>query len=105
MYDKIAELSLGMADALTAQRRDFHKYAESGWLEMRTSSIIARKLTELGCYEVLTGRDVCLDEARMGLPDPEVLEENYKRAEAQGGDPEFLPATRGGFTGVIGILR
>ena len=105
MYDKIAELSLGMADALTAQRRDFHKYAESGWLEMRTSSIIARKLTELGCYEVLTGRDVCLDEVRMGLPDPEVLEENYKRAEAQGGDPEFLPATRGGFTGVIGILR
>ncbi len=105
MYDKIAALSLGMADALTAQRRDFHKYAESGWLEMRTSSIIARRLTELGCYEVLVGQDVCLDEARMGLPDPEVLEENYKRAEEQGADPEFLPYTKGGFTGVIGILR
>ena len=33
---------------LTALRRDFHRCAEPGWLEMRTSSRIARKLTELG---------------------------------------------------------
>ena len=41
-----------IAPELVAQRRDFHKFAEKGWFEMRTSSIIARKLTEMG-YEVL----------------------------------------------------
>ena len=50
IYDQIKTMSDEMAGDLTAQRRDFHKYAEPGWFEMRTSSIIARKLTELG-YE------------------------------------------------------
>ena len=48
IYDRIKTMSDEMAGDLTAQRRDFHKYAEPGWFEMRTSSIIARKLTELG---------------------------------------------------------
>lgn len=96
------------AEALLPQlvqvRRDFHKYAEPGWLEMRTSSIIARKLTELG-YEVLVGEDVCLRDSRMGVPADDVLEKHYQLAMEQGADPEFLPYTRGGMTGVIGILR
>ena len=104
MFDKIAELSKAVHPDITAQRRDFHKYAESGWLEMRTSSIIARRLTDLGCFEVLTGPDVCEADARMGLPDDDVLEAHYKIAEEQGGDPEFLPRTKGGFTGVIDNL-
>lgn len=45
IYDRIKTMSDEMAGDLTAQRRDFHKYAEPGWFEMRTSSIIARKLT------------------------------------------------------------
>lgn len=102
--EKIQELTKQQEQELIAQRRDFHKYAEAGWLEMRTSSIIARKLTDLG-YEVLTGEDVCLKEARMGVPEDSVLENAYNRALALGADPEFLPRTRGGMTGVIGILR
>ena len=62
-YDQIKELADGIQNDLVACRRDFHKYAETGWLEMRTSSIIARKLTELG-YEVLTGDQVCKKDAR-----------------------------------------
>lgn len=102
--EKIQEITQQIQPELIARRRDFHKYAETGWLEMRTSSIIARKLTDLG-YQVLTGEDVCLKEARMGVPDASVLESAYSRAMAQGADPEFLPATRGGMTGVIGILH
>ena len=68
---------------LVEQRRDFHKYAESGWFEMRTSSIIARKLTDLG-YEVLTGDDVCDRDARMGVPSEEALEAHYQKALSQG---------------------
>ena len=44
MFDRI--------DALTGQavmdRRDFHKYAETGWLEFRTSAKIAERLRALG---------------------------------------------------------
>ena len=100
---KIIESAEAQTEELTALRRDFHKYAEPGWQEMRTTSIIARKLTEMG-YEVLLGDKVCKAESRMGLPAEEVLEKAYARAVEQGGDPEFLPYTKGGMTGAIAIL-
>jgi len=103
-FDNIGSLAEGMQEDLIKWRRDFHKYAETGWFEMRTSSRIARYLTDLG-YEVLTGEDVCLKEARMGVPSAQALEAHYAWAEENGADPEFLPATRDGMTGVIGILR
>ena len=104
LFEKIIEMADGLLPEMTAVRRDLHKHAETGWLEMRTSSIIARKLTDLG-YKVLVGEDVCLREARMGVPEEAVLETQYERAVAQGADPEFVPYTKGGMTGVIGILE
>ena len=103
-FEIIKNIAEESREELIAQRRDFHKYAETGWFEMRTSSIIARKLTELG-YEVLTGEDVCDKDARMGVPSDEALEKGYQRAIEQGADPEFVERTKGGMTGVIGILR
>lgn len=100
----LREQAQAMLPELVAIRRDLHKYAEPGWLEMRTSSLVARRLTDLG-YRVLVGEDVCLREARMGVPEDAVLEARYEKALAQGADPEFLPYTRGGMTGVIGILE
>jgi aminobenzoyl-glutamate utilization protein A len=88
---------------LIADRRDFHRYAESGWEEFRTASLVARRLSDLG-YQVLAGRQVIRDEDRMGLPPAEVLEASWQRAVAQGGDREYLDLLRGGFTGVVGIL-
>lgn len=105
VYEQITKMADDMAEDLVAIRRDFHKHAESGWFEMRTSSIIARKLTEMGVDEVLVGEQVCKKDARMGVPSDEALEASYERAVAQGGDPEFLPYTKGGMTGVIGIIR
>ena len=104
IYETIIEKANAVTPEMVAVRRDFHKFAETGWLEMRTSSIIARKLTELG-FEVLVGEDVCKREERMGLPSEEVLKKEYERAVEQGADREFVKATKGGFTGVIGILR
>ncbi len=103
-FEKIINMTDAMQEEMVAQRRDFHKYAEMGWLEMRTSSIIARKLTEMG-YEVLVGEQVTNRDDRMGVPDEDVLEKEFARAKAQGADPEFVEYTRGGMTGVIGILR
>lgn len=103
IYGQITKMADEMSSELVAQRRDFHKYAEKGWFEMRTSSIIARKLSDLG-YEVLVGDQVCRRDARMGVPSEEELEAQYERAVSQGADPEFVPYTKGGMTGVIGIL-
>lgn len=35
MYQKIMGLSDRLTDQLVKDRRDFHKYAETGWLEIR----------------------------------------------------------------------
>ncbi len=101
---QISEIAEGITPELTAIRRDFHKNAESGWFEVRTSSRIAAKLTDLG-YEVLIGDDVCRRNSRMGLPSATELESNYRRALRDGADPRFAPAMADGMTGVIGILR
>ncbi|MBQ4631596.1 MAG: amidohydrolase, partial [Clostridia bacterium] len=104
MYKKIIQLTEDITPELVRQRRDFHKYPEARWTEMRTASIIAGKLTELG-YEVLIGEQVCNGESRVNVPSDEALEQEYRRAIAQGADPKFAEATKGGLTGVIGILR
>lgn len=104
IYQKIIAEAESLEKDLIAARRDFHKHAETGWFEMRTSSIIARRLTDLG-YEVLVGEAVCKKDARMGVPSEKRLAEHYEKAAAWGADEEFLPATKGGMTGVIGILR
>lgn len=105
MYNTITKLS----DALTAQsaaiRRDLHRFPETGWLEMRTSAVIAQQLAKLG-YEVLTGRQVCSAEARMGLPSAEELHAHAQRVRSQGAPESFLTEELcEGYTGVIGILR
>lgn len=104
IYQNIQKQADAITPELVALRRDFHKHAETGWFEMRTSSILARRLYELG-YEVLVGEEVCKKDERMGVPSEEALEKAYERAIEQGADEEFVKATRGGMTGVIGILR
>lgn len=105
MYDFIKTDAAALREELTALRREFHRYAEPGWLEMRTASRIARELKTMGYEEILVGQEVCLDEARMGVPGEEILSAHYRWAEENGGDSFFLPCTEGGFTGVAAILR
>ena len=105
MNEKIIEYARALDEVSRARRRDFHRHAETAWYEMRTSAIIAKTLTELG-YEVLTGSQVCLDEARIGLPDKEELRAHGELALLQGAPAEYLTEEmKQGFTGVIGILR
>ena len=103
MKQRIAELVNDLYPSLVEWRRDLHKHAESGWVEFRTASIVASKLTEWG-YEVKAGREVIKEEARMGVPAKEILEAHEKRALDQGADPEWVAKFSGGFTGVVGIL-
>ena len=108
MQDEIYRFIENTADEMYEEtvkfRRDFHTYPEPGWAEVRTSSLIAKRLTELG-YRVLTGDEVCERSAMMGLLSEETFAEEYERAVAEGADMEFAPKMKNGYTGVIGILE
>ena len=104
MYEKIKELAkLYYPDTVNC-RRDLHKYAEKGWLEMRTACYIASTLEELG-YEVLVGEDIMKKEARMGVPPETILHLNYHRAQKQGANPYYLEKVKIGMTAVAGVLK
>jgi aminobenzoyl-glutamate utilization protein A len=97
----------GLGDELRRQlvvdRRDLHRHPELGWTEVRTASIVARRLLDAG-WQVALGRQVHADESRMGVPDAAELAASYRRALQQGADPELAPALADGFTGVVGTL-
>lgn len=82
-------------------RREFHKYAENGWREIRTSARIAEILTGLG-YTCLMGPEVVDENAIVHLirPSDEEKAAEMERAIAQGADPEFVARTKG-ISGVI----
>ena len=109
MPDPIAAMKQMIADMepeLIRLRRDFHRYPETGWLEMRTSAIIHETLSALG-YTVLTGSRAVRLSSRMGVPDAETLSEHAKTAEQQPGTPLacLTEEMEQGLTGVIGILE
>ena len=67
MYEAIKQLAQKYHQETINQRRDFHHFAERGWLEIRTACQIATTLENLG-YEVLVGKEIMDKDARMGLP-------------------------------------
>ena len=104
MYEEITNRAKEIYEKNRDRRRDLHRYPEKGWLEMRTSAIIAKILTELG-YQVLTGRLVCDGEARMGVPDEEELAEHAAAVREWNTPLDYLTEDmKEGYTGVIGIL-
>lgn len=88
----------------TEYRREFHKYPENGWREIRTSARIAEILTDMG-YTCLMGPDVVNVDSVIHLvrPDEEEMAAVMKRAVEQGADPTFVEKTRG-IPGVIAEL-
>lgn len=92
----------GLSTAV-AWRRDLHAHPEVGFTELRTASRIAGHLTDLG-WRVVVGPDAMPPEQRLGVPSEAELDDAYRRAEADGGDPRFLPAMRGGHTAVVATL-
>lgn len=83
-------------------RRDFHKYAESGWLEFRTTSKIAEFL-ENNNIKILMGKDIINTDFVMGYPNDFQIETAKKAAIKQGGKLDYIEKTNN-YTGVVGIL-
>ena len=79
MKDKVNKIINAIENKIIGYRRDFHRYAESGWTEFRTASLVARRLTDLG-YKVMIGKEVMKDEDRMGVPDKETLDKELAKS-------------------------
>lgn len=84
-------------------RRSFHQYPEIGWTEVRTASIVASQLTELG-FSVALGKDVLKASSRLGLPSKELFNTTYLRAIKEGADIEFASFLKNGFTALVATL-
>ena len=74
-------------------RRDFHRHPELGFLEMRTSTIVADTLVKLG-YDIKIGRQVMNPDFTMGKPSDEETKAHYEWAKENGAVLEYLVGVR-----------
>jgi aminobenzoyl-glutamate utilization protein A len=104
MDQAVADFVREITPALQERRRDLHKFAESGWLEFRTATLVAEELHRLG-YPLKLGREVIDAQSRMGLPSADVLAQQEQRALSQGALPQWLSHFSGGFCGIVATLE
>lgn len=90
-------------ERLTALRRLFHRHAEAGMAEFWTTARIAEELEALGLSPVV-GERVSLPEARMGMPDDDVLRAAEARAAEEGAPQSWLERMNG-VTGLVVDIR
>ena len=89
---------------LIALRREFHRYAEAGWTEFRTTLRIVQELQKQN-IPVRFGREIHAPDSMYGLPAPEVLEACFLRALSETGRADLLLPMRGGFTGCVAEIQ
>lgn len=90
-------------DEMVARRRDFHKYAEPGWREYRTTAAIIKILKE---HQIpfKYGHEIINPIFLWSYPSQDILEIHQKRAIEQGADPEIIKEMKG-FTGACAIIH
>lgn len=89
-----------LEEKLIEWRRDFHCYPETGFLEMRTASIVASVLDELG-FELKMGKDVMSSDHCMGKPGKEETEAHYQWALQNVAKKEYIEPFSEGYTGIV----
>lgn len=84
-------------------RREFHRYPEIAWREIRTSARVAEILEEMG-YTCLMGTDVIdVNALSFEMLSNEEKAVEKERAITQGAKPEYVERTEG-YPGVIATL-
>lgn len=99
----IWEQAEALSPQIIAQRRDLHKFPETGWTEFRTACIVIKKLRQLG-YIVHFGADVIDGSAMMGVPSEVSLRKYMQRALNEGANAELVEKMQGGKTGIVAVL-
>lgn len=93
-----------LEEQLINWRRDFHRFPEQGFLEMRTASIVASILESLG-YDLRLGKEVMKEDECMGKPDAATTKAHVAWAKENGAVERFLPYFEEGFTGIVATLE
>ena len=107
MYEDICKKADIIENRLVDLRRDIHMHPETAWKEMRTSALIAENLEHMG-YEVISGKEVCDDKYRMGVPTKDELKAHVNMLEENNLENYCSYITddmKAGYTGVIGLLK
>ncbi len=92
-----------LKEKVIAYRREFHRYAESGWREFRTTARIVEILEDLG-YKVECGIKVIHPPSVMGRESDDQIQKQIQRGIEQGGNPEIIKGMEG-FTGAVATLE
>ncbi len=85
-------------------RRELHRYPELGWQEYRTTVRIIEHLEGWG-VRYRFGKEILDPNLRRGFPDKKEDEKSVKRAIAETGRGDLIETMRGGFTGVIAVIK
>lgn len=92
-----------LSEQLVQWRRQFHQYPETGFLEMRTASIVASILDQLG-FDLQMGQDVMSKDHCMGKPNEQTTQEHYHWALENGAAKDYIDYFRDGYTGIVATL-
>lgn len=85
-------------------RRELHRFPETAFLEYRTASVVAERLSDLG-YDVRAGADImCMDDVR-GIPSAEDVRAAKIAALREGASQHWLGKMPDGQTAVCGEIR
>ncbi|MFC3419072.1 amidohydrolase [Salinicoccus hispanicus] len=92
-----------LEEQLIEWRRDFHQYPELGFLEMRTSTIVADVLENLG-FDIEIGKAVMNPDYCMGKPDEAETKKHLQWAKENGAVEKYLGFVSEGYTGIVATL-
>lgn len=85
-------------------RRELHKCPQTAWLEYYATGFIAEKLSQWG-YSLVLGKNIIDAAKQILLPKAEKHDAEYQRALKCGVKEEFISPAKGGFTGVVAVLK
>ncbi|WP_084822453.1 amidohydrolase [Oceanobacillus sp. E9] len=85
---------------LTQWRRMFHSYPELGFTEYLTTYRIGKILEEWD-YTLFIGKDALDSDARVGIPNKDILTHFEQKAKEQGVEESWLRKMTGGNTGLV----
>ncbi|NBJ70310.1 amidohydrolase [Roseburia sp. 1XD42-34] len=97
-------MAVELKEKLSNWRRDLHQYPETGFLEIRTASMVASVLSELG-FTLEMGKEVMSEKHCMGKPDEKVTAEHYAWALDNGANKAFVEPFKEGYTGIVATLK
>jgi aminobenzoyl-glutamate utilization protein A len=92
-----------LAKQLVIWRRDFHQYPETGFLEMRTASIVASTLDDLG-FDLKLGKEVMSESDCMGKPDELSTKKHLEWALNNGANGNYIDYFSEGYTGIVATI-